>query len=185
MISANQIKTGMVIKLDRKLFAVVTFSHTKPGKGGAYLRIKLKDIASGQIIERTISTDDKLDNAYIEEKRMNYIYRDAQGYHFMDDETYEDVIMAESELEDIKGFLKENSHINATLYEGKIVTISLPMFVELKIVDTEPGFKGDTVKTGTKPARLETGAAIQVPLFIDKGDVIKIDTRTSGYVERV
>jgi len=185
MISANQIKTGMVIKLEERLFAVVSFSHTKPGKGGAYLRIRFKDISNGQTLERTISTDDKVDNAYIEEKRMNYVYRDAQGYHFMDDETYEDTVIAEEDIEDIKGFLKENSHIDATVYEGKIVAMSLPMFVELEIVETDPGFKGDTVKTGTKPAKLETGATMQVPLFIDKGDVIKIDTRTSGYVERV
>ena len=185
MISANQIKTGMVIKLEGKLFAIISFSHTKPGKGGAYLKIKLKDISKGQMLERTISTDEKVDNAYIEEKRINYIYRDAQGYHFMDDETYEDVTIAEDELEDVKGFLKENSHVNATVYENKIVALSLPIFVELEITETDPGFKGDTVKTGTKPAKLETGATVQVPLFIDKGDVIKIDTRTAGYVERV
>ncbi|MDP8253092.1 MAG: elongation factor P [Candidatus Kaelpia aquatica] len=185
MISANQIKTGMVIKLEGKLFAVVNFSHTKPGKGGAYLKIRFKDISSGQTLERTISTDEKVDNAYVEEKRMNYVYKDSQGYHFMDDETYEDTTIVADDLEDMKDFLKENSHINATVYEGKIVALSLPLFVELEVVETDPGFKGDTVKTGTKPAKLETGATVQVPLFIDKGDVIKIDTRTAGYVERV
>ncbi len=185
MIPANQIKTGMVIKVEGRLFSIVSFSHTKPGKGGAFLRVKLKDISNGQTLERTISTDEKVDNAYVEEKRMNYIYRDSQGYHFMDDETYEDVTMIEEDLEGMKGFLKENSHINATVYEGKIVALSLPLFVELEIVETDPGFKGDTVKTGTKPAKLETGTTIQVPLFIDKGDVVKIDTRTAGYVERV
>ncbi|MDP8216505.1 MAG: elongation factor P [Candidatus Kaelpia imicola] len=185
MIPANQIKRGMVIKLEEKLFAVVNFSHTKPGKGGAYLRVRLKDVSNGQVIERTISTDEKVDNAYVEERRMNYIYRDSQSYHFMDDETYEDVAIAADDIEEIKDFLKESSHINATMYEGKIVVLSLPMFVKLEIIETDPGFKGDTVKTGTKPAKLETGATIQVPLFIDKGDVVKIDTRTAGYIERV
>jgi len=185
MISANQIKTGMVIKLEGKLYAVVGFTHTKPGKGGAFLRIKMKDISSGQTLERTISTDQKIDNAYVEEKKLTYLYYDAQGWHFMDDENFEEVLLFQDAIEGLKDFLKENSHLDATLYEGRIVALSLPLFVELKITDTQPGFKGDTVKAGTKPAKLETGAVIQVPLFIDKGDVIKIDTRTGEYVERV
>ncbi|MDD5614325.1 MAG: elongation factor P [Candidatus Omnitrophica bacterium] len=185
MISANQIKTGMVIKLEGKLYAVVGFTHTKPGKGGAFLRIKMKDISSGQTLERTISTDQKIDDAYVEEKKLTYLYYDSQGGHFMDDENFEEVVLSQDDLEGLKDFLKESSHLDATVYEGRIVALSLPLFVELEITDTQPGFKGDTVKAGTKQAKLETGAFIQVPLFIDKGDVIKIDTRTGEYVERV
>ncbi|MDP8234507.1 MAG: elongation factor P [Candidatus Saelkia tenebricola] len=185
MISVNQIKPGMVIKLENRLLAVVSYTHTKPGKGGAFLRLKLKDISTGQTMERTISTDDKVDNAYMEEKKLTYLYRDGSGFHFMDDETYEQVSLTEDDLGDIRLFLKENDYVSVTLHDGKIIALVNNMFVELKVVETDPGFKGDTVKSGTKPAKMETGAVIQVPLFIDNGDVIKIDTRIQEYVERV
>jgi len=185
MIGANQIKPGIVIKLEDRLFAVVSFTHTKPGKGGALLRLKLKDVSTGQVMERTISTNDKVDNAYMEEKKLTYLYKDNSHFHFMDDETYEQVAFTVDELGNVQFFLKENDHVFATVHDGKIISLANNMFVELKVIETDPGFKGDTVKAGTKSAKLETGALIQVPLFINSGDVIKIDTRTKEYVERV
>ena len=185
MIPVNQVKIGMVIRLEGKLYAVLGFTHTKPGKGGAFLRMKLKDISTGQLIEKTISTDEKVEDVFIEERKLTYLYRDDRNFHFMDERTFEEVEVPESELGDTKFYLKENSHVIATFHEGKIVAIAPPTFVELKVTETEPGFRGDTVKPGTKPAKLETGLVVQVPLFINPGDVIKIDTRTGEYVERV
>ena len=185
MIPANQVKPGMVLKIDSRLYAVLSYSHTKPGKGGAFLRIKLKDILTGQVLEKTISTAEKVDNVYVEERKLSYLYKDNLAFHFMDQQSYDDIILSQEELEDIKFYLKENDSVRGTFYEGKIVALAPEVFVNLKVVETEPGFKGDTVKSGTKPAKLETGLTLGVPLFIEKGDLIKVDTRTGEYVERV
>lgn len=185
MIPANQVKTGMILKIDSKLYAVLNYSHTKPGKGGAFLRIKLKDILTGQVLEKTISTAEKVDNVYVEERQLSYLYKDNLGFHFMDQESYDDIVLSQEELEDIKFYLKENDSVRGTFYEGKIVALVPEIFVNLKVVETEPGFKGNTVKSGVKPAKLETGLTLGVPLFIEKGDLIKVDTRTGEYVERV
>ncbi len=185
MIPANQIKTGMFIKQDLRLCAILGYSHTKPGKGGAFLRMRIKDIVTGQVLEKTISTAEKVDNVFVEERKLNYLYRDSAGFHFMDETTYEDIEMSEDKVSDVMQFVKENDPVYATVYEGKIVSLSSPLFVELKIIETDPGFKGDTVKSGSKSAKLETGVIVSVPLFINNGDTIKIDTRTGEYVERV
>ncbi|RKY37840.1 MAG: elongation factor P [Candidatus Omnitrophota bacterium] len=185
MIPVNQIKIGMVIKMDSRLYAVLGFSHTKPGKGGAFLRLKLKDVVSGQVVEKTISTDDKVKNVYMEERTLVYLYNDGQFLHFMDEQNYEEIEILREDLEDIFFYLKENSTVTASFHEGKIITVTPPNSVILEVVETEPGFKGDTVKAGTKPARLETGLVVQVPLFIKVGDKVKIDTRTGEYLERV
>jgi elongation factor P len=185
MIPVNQVKIGMVIKMDSKLYAILGFSHTKPGKGGAFLRLKLKDIVTGQVVEKTISTDDKVENVYMEERSLVYLYNDGQFLHFMDEQSYDEIEIPREDLEDILLYLKENSTVTASFHEGKIVTIAPPNSVVLEVIETEPGFKGDTVKAGTKPAKLETGLVVQVPLFIKVGDKVKIDTRTGQYLERV
>lgn len=185
MIPANQIKQGMVIKLESRLFGVLSFTHTKPGKGGAYLRLKLKDISSGQVLEKTISTDEKVEDVFVEERKLIYLYYDGERYNFMDEKSYEQIELTPQELEEVKFYLKENEAVTATFYQGKIISISPPIFVELKVVETEPGYRGDTVKAGSKPAKLESGLILQVPLFINNGDVVKVDTRTGEYVERV
>lgn len=185
MIPVNQVKTGIVIRFENRLFTVLGFTHTKPGKGGAYLRMKLKDIITGQLIERTVSTDDKVEDVFIEERKLTYLYKDKGIFHFLDEATFEEIEIPESELENIKYYLKENAKVSANFHEGKVVSITPSTFVELKVIDTEPGFKGDTVKSQTKSARLETGLVVDVPLFINVGDILKIDIRTGEYVERV
>lgn len=185
MISPNDINKGLYIKLDGELFVVEDFQHIKPGKGGAFVRTKLRNLKLDTVIERTFREVEKIEDIFIEEKRLLYLYYSGSVYHFMDQENYEEIIMDKKTLGHSVNFLKDNSEISAAMYEGKIVNINPPLFVELKVKGTEPGIRGDTSKSGTKPAELETGITIQVPLFIDTGDIIKVDTRTGEYVERV
>jgi len=184
MITARDFRTGVVINLNGELFLVVEARHIKPGKGAAFIRAKLKNLTNGNSHENTYRPEDRFEEAFIEEKRMQYLYRDGDSYHFMDAESFEQVDLSAEILGDTTKFLKENDSITAEIYKGKTIAVRLSIFVVLEVSHTEPGFKGDTSRSGTKPATLETGAIIQVPLFVATGNKIKIDTRTGEYVER-
>lgn len=185
MISTNQFKNGVSIIVDGDLYIIVEFQHVKPGKGGAFVRTRLKNMRSGNTIERNFRAGEKFEEAFIESKKLQFSYRSANSYHFMDQETFDEIIWDEDQLADIKDFLKENMVITASLYNKKIIDLSLPMFVELQVVEAEPGIKGDTAKATLKPVKLETGATVFVPLFVEVGNTIKIDTRRKEYVGRV
>lgn len=185
MITTNQFKTGMTIDIDGVLYGIVNFQHVKPGKGGAFVRTKLKNVKTGAVIDKTFRAGEKVEQAHLEGKKMQYLYNDDNAYHFMDNETFDQFTLTKEEMGDAVLFLKENMEAHVTMFEGKPIGIEAPMFVELEVTETEPGVKGDTVSGGTKPATLETGVVISVPLFINAGDMIKIDTRTQTYIIRV
>lgn len=185
MIATNQFRRGMKIELEGEPFLIAEFQHVKPGKGGAFVRTKLKSLITGNVIDRTFRSGDKVKRPDFEEKEMQYLYRDENGFTFMDLVSYEQVLVSAEDLGDIQGFLKEQVSVTVQLYNGKPMGVELPIFVELKVVRSEPGVKGDTASGATKPAELETGAVIQVPLFVEEGDVVKIDTRDGVYMERV
>lgn len=185
MISAGEFRKGMTIDIDGQIFTVVDFQHVKPGKGAAFVRTRLKNIVTGAVVERTFNPTEKVEEAVIERKDMQYLYNDGDLYYFMDTETYEQIPLNYSKVEDAMKFLKENMTATIKFYKGEAFSVEPPTFVELEVVETEPGFKGDTATGGSKPAKVSTGAIIQVPLFVNVGDVIKIDTRTSEYLERV
>jgi elongation factor P len=185
MISTNEFKTGLSLILDGQLYIIVEYQHVKPGKGGAFVRTKLKNLKLGTVLDRTFRAGEKIEEAFIEDRKYQFLYCSGQIYHFLDQETFEEVMVSKEEVgESNVKFLKEGMMITASLYKDKLVTISLPTFIELKVDQTEPGLRGDTAKGGTKLAKLETGAVIQVPLFINTGDIVKIDTRSGEYVER-
>jgi elongation factor P len=163
---------------------VVEFQHVKPGKGAAFVRTKIKNVITGAVIERTFSPTDKFENAYVERKEMEYLYSDGELYYFMDVESYEQIPLEGNKLGDNFRFVKENMTCKIVSYKGNVFSVEPPIFVELEVVDTEPGFKGDTATGTTKPATLETGATVKVPLFISTGDKLRIDTRTGEYIER-
>ncbi len=185
MAQASQIRNGMVLKIDNNLWQVVEFQHVQPGKGGAFVRTKIKNLQTGRVIERTFRADEKVNDVRVETKEMQYLYRDGDLFYFMDNETYEQVAVGSDLVGDAQNYLKEGESVEILFHGSDAVGIELPFFVELRVVETEPGIKGDTVSGATKPAKLETGAVVQVPLFIEEGDVLKIDTRTGTYVERV
>ncbi len=185
MISTSEIKNGLTIKIDRELFQVIEFQHVKPGKGGAFVKTKLRSLSTGNVLPRTFRSGEKLEDAFIEYKKLQFSYAAGDYYHFMEDKTFEQFQMSAEQLGDVIHYLKENMIVNASFYEGKLMSVEAPMFVELKVTEAEPGMKGDTAKSGTKSVKLETGYAIQVPLFVEVGNVLKIDTRTGDYVERV
>jgi elongation factor P len=184
MISTSDLKNGMTIKMDGQLFQVLDFQHVKPGKGGAFVKTKLRSLSSGNVLAKTFRSGDKLEDAFIEYKKLQFMYASGDEYNFMEDKTYEQFQLTTEQMGNVVHFLKENMAVNASFYEGKLITIELPMFVELAVVEADPGLKGDTAKSGTKSVKLETGYAIQVPLFVEVGNVLKIDTRTGDYVER-
>jgi len=175
----------MKIELEGEPFLIAEFQHVKPGKGGAFVRTKLKSLITGNVIDRTFRSGDKVKRPDFEEKEMQYLYRDENGFTFMDLVSYDQVLVSTEDLGDIQGFLQEQVSVTVQLYNGKPIGVELPIFVELKVVRSEPGVKGDTASGATKPAELETGAVIQVPLFVEEGDVVKIDTRDGVYMERV
>jgi len=185
MITANQFKTGLTLEYEGGLYIIVDFQPVKPGKGGAFTRTKMRNLRTKKILERTFRVEEKLQEAYIEEKRIQFLYAAGDTYHFMDQETFEQITMEAGDLESIVGYLKENMDVLVISFKNEMLEVKLPMFVELEITHTEPGIKGDTTGGSLKPATLETGANIFVPLFINDGDKIKIDTRTKSYVERV
>lgn len=184
-LSINEIKNGLTILVDGDVYMVIDFQHVKPGKGAAFVRTKLRNMKNNNVLERTFRGDEKIEEAFIEERKLQYQYSSGELYHFMDQENYEEITIAKEVLGEKIKFLKDSLDVTAYYYKDAVVSVSLPNFIEFKIVHTEPGIRGDTAKSGTKPANIDTGAIIHVPLFIDTGDIIKVDTRTGGYVERV
>ena len=185
MITPTQFKPGMTIELDGTLFTILNFQHIKPGKGQAFVKSKLKNLKTGAITDKNFRPDEKIEMAHLDHRRMQYLYRDHEDYIFMDTASFEQMSLSEAQIGDTSRYLKEEMTVEVSMYEGKPVAVELPIFVELKVVETVPGVKGDTATGGTKPAKLETGAAVQVPLFVNEGDTVKIDTRTGDYVTRV
>jgi len=185
MISANELRNGITFELDGELFVVISYQHIKPGKGSPFVRVKVKSLESGNVIERTFRPEEKFEKAFLERKPMQYLYKEGNNYVFMDLETYEQFYLSEEDAGDNSNFLKENLEIQVVFYKNKPVSVELPNFVELQVIETEPGVKGDTATSAMKPAVLETGYKLQVPLFVNVGDVIKVDTRTGEYLERV
>ncbi|NMB44969.1 MAG: elongation factor P [Firmicutes bacterium] len=184
MISVNDLRTGLTLELDNEIWSVVEFLHVKPGKGAAFVRTKLKNVRTGAVSERTFRAGERVPRAHIETKQMQYLYSTPDMYHFMDTDTYEQIGLPVSTLEEAVNYLKEGMVIGIQFYEGEAIGIDLPTAVELEVTETEPGFKGDTATGGTKPATVETGLVVQVPLFIEQGDILKIDTRTGEYLSR-
>ena len=184
MISAGEFRNGVTFELDGNVFQIVEFQHVKPGKGAAFVRTKLKNVITGAVVEKTFRPTEKMPKAHIERKDYEYLYNDGELYYFMDQETYEQIPLNKDTLGDSMKFVKENMVVKVMSYKGNVFGIEPPTFVELEVTETEPGFKGDTSTGATKPATVETGAQINVPLFIDQGEMIRIDTRTGEYMER-
>ncbi len=184
MLMAGDFRNGKTFELDGQVMQIVEFQHVKPGKGAAFVRTKMKNVITGAVIERSFSPTDKFEEAVVERKDMQYSYNDGGLYYFMDLESYELVPLDADKLSDNFKFVKEEMICRIVSYKGNIFAVEPPMFVELAVTETEPGFKGDTATGTTKPATLETGATIKVPLFINEGDVLRIDTRTGEYLER-
>ena len=185
MISTNEFKTNVTVTIDGDAWQVVEFQHVKPGKGAAFVRTKLKNIISGGVVEKTFRPTEKCPTAHIDRKDMQYLYADDDFYHFMDVETYDQIALSKDDIGDALKFVKENEMVKMCSHNGSVFAVEPPLFVELRITDTEPGFKGDTATGATKPAVVETGATVSVPLFVEQDDVIKIDTRTGEYLSRV
>ncbi len=183
-VSTNDLKNGMSLNLSEGLFSVVEFQHVKPGKGGAFVRTKLKNVRTGAVIERTYRADEKLDQAMIDKREMQFLYLDADGYVFMDSTDYEQLTAPRASLGTSPNFLKEGDSAVLQLYDGEIVGVDLPAAVQLSVAETEPGLQGDRVSGARKPATLETGHTVLVPLFVNPGDRIKVDTRTGEYLTR-
>lgn len=185
MISAGDFRKGITIELDGQVYTIVDFQHVKPGKGAAFVRTKIKNIVTGSTIEKTFSPTEKVPRAHVETKEMQYLYNDGHLYYFMDNETYEQLPLEKDQVEDAILYIKENDVAIIRFYQGKPFQVVPPNFVELVVTHTEPGVKGDTATGATKPATMETGLVINVPLFVNEGDKIKIDTRTGEYLSRV
>ena len=184
MVSAGDFKNGLTIEYENGIYQIIEFQHVKPGKGAAFVRTKLKNIISGGVIEKSFRPTEKFENAIIDRRDMQYLYSDDL-YHFMDTETYDMLDLNEDQVGDALKFVKENETVKICSHKGTVFSVEAPLFVELEITDTEPGLKGDTATGATKPATVETGAQVMVPLFVNQGDVIKIDTRTGEYLSRV
>ncbi|MBF0252277.1 MAG: elongation factor P [Candidatus Omnitrophica bacterium] len=184
MIGSKQLKQGLIIRFNNILHEVVDAQHHKPGKGGAFVKAKLRNLTSGSIISETLRPDDSFEQIYIEQKNMQYLYKDDMGYCFMDEESYEQIHIREEVVGSVVEYLKDNMTIAVNMHEGEILSIAPPIHVVLQVKSTEPGAKGNTVSGTTKPAIMETGKEIKVPLFVNEGDLIKIDTRTGTYIER-
>ena len=185
MISAGDFRNGTTFEMDGKVYKIVEFQHVKPGKGAAFVRTKLKDVMSGNVLERTFNPTEKVQEAQIDRKDMQYLYNDGDMYYFMDNETYEQLPLTKEELGDTLNYLTDNMQVKVISFKGKVFGIEPPLFVELEITYTEPGFKGDTSTGASEPATTQTGYVVNVPLFVEIGDKIRIDTRTGEYMERV
>jgi elongation factor P len=185
MISAGDLRKGTTFELDGQVFTVIDFLHVKPGKGAAFVRTKLRNVISGGVTDTTFNPTTKMQEVTIERKEMQYLYADGDLYYFMDQETYEQIPLSYEKVETAIQFLKENMFAIIKFYKGDAFSVEAPNFVELQIVETDPGFKGNTATNTLKPAKLETGATVNVPLFVNEGEVIRIDTRTGEYMERV
>lgn len=185
MISAGDFRNGMTVEMDNGIFQIIEFQHVKPGKGAAFVRTKLKNIINGGVVETTFRPQEKFPQARIDRAEMQYLYSDGDLYNFMNTENYEQIALSEDQIGDALKFVKENEMVKVLSHNGNVFAIEPPLFVELDITETEPGFKGDTATGATKPAIVETGAQVLVPLFVEIGDKIKIDTRTGEYLSRV
>ena len=184
MISAGDFRNGVTFEMDGQVVSIIEFQHVKPGKGAAFVRTKIRNVITGAVVEKTFNPNDKYPTAYIERKEMEYSYSDGDLYYFMDTETWEQIPIGKAVLGDNFKFVKENMVCKVLSYKGNVFGVEPPNFVDLKVIETEPGFKGDTATNATKPATVETGAEVRVPLFIDEGEVIQIDTRTGEYLGR-
>jgi elongation factor P len=185
VISTNDFRTGVTIQIDGQPWVVVDFQHVKPGKGAAFVRAKVKNVITGALLERTFNAGDKLPRAHIEKREAQFLYAVGDDMNFMDTETFEQTMITRQDVGSGEIYLKENMNVFIMSYDSRVIGVEIPNFVELAVAETDPGFKGDTATGGTKPAKLETGAVVKVPLFVNVGDVIKVDTRTGGYIERV
>ncbi len=185
MISAGDFRNGLTLEIEGNVVQVIEFQHVKPGKGAAFVRTRLKNIKNGGIIEKTFRPTEKFPAAHIERSDMQYLYSDGEMFHFMNVETYDQIAMTEDQIGDSLKFVKENEMVKMLSHAGQVFAIEPPLFVELEITETEPGFKGDTATGASKPAVVETGATVYVPLFVEQGDKIQIDTRTGEYMKRV
>lgn len=184
MVTAGDFRNGVTFEMEGKVYQIIEFQHVKPGKGAAFVRTKIRNVIEGSVVERTFNPSEKFPTAFVERKDMEYSYSDGDLYYFMDTETYEQVPVSANELNDNFKFVKENMVCKVLSYKGKVFGVEPPTFVELVVTQTDPGFAGNTATNATKPATLETGCEIRVPLFINEGDVIRIDTRTGEYMER-
>ncbi|HEU4868202.1 MAG TPA: elongation factor P [Actinomycetota bacterium] len=185
MISTNDMRPGQTLDLDGELYSIIKYEHHKPGKGGAMVRTKLKSIKNGAVVERTFRADEKVNLARLDKREMQYLYSDETGYIFMDNETFDQITIEKDFLGDMAGFLKEEQVVVVQLYQGTPIGIDLPPTVELVVTETDPGLQGDRSSAGNKPAIVETGATVMVPLFLQQGETIRVDTRTGAYVTRV
>ena len=185
MVSAGDFKNGITLEMDNGIFQIVEFQHVKPGKGAAFVRTKLRNIVSGGVVEKTFRPTEKFPQARIDRNEMQYLYSDGDLFHFMNTENYEQIALNSEQIGDALKFVKENEMVKICSHNGNVFAVEPPLFVELEITDTEPGFKGDTATGATKPAVVETGATVYVPLFVEQDDIIKIDTRTGEYLSRV
>ncbi|HXN09190.1 MAG TPA: elongation factor P [Candidatus Acidoferrales bacterium] len=185
MISSNDFRTGVTIVVEGQLWQVVDFQHVKPGKGSAFVRTRLKNVIRGNVLEKTFRAGEMLERAIVETREMQYLYGSGDEYHFMDNSNYEQIHLGHDMLGDNVDLLKEGTVINVQFHDGKVIAADLPNHVDLKVVETDPGFRGDTATNVQKPAKLETGASVNVPLFINQGDTVRIDTRERKYVSRV
>jgi elongation factor P len=184
MISSNDLRNGVTIAVDGQLWTVIEFLHVKPGKGSAFVRTRLKNVKTGTTLERTFRAGEKLEHATVDNRQMQMLYNDADGYHFMDQENFENVTLQRDLIGGPADFLKDGMTVDVQFHDGTPIGVDLPAHVELRIVETDPGFRGDTATNTTKPAKLETGATVNVPLFVESGDVIRIDTRDRRYIGR-
>lgn len=184
MVSAGDFKKGITMVYNNSVYQIVDFQHVKPGKGAAFVRTKIKDVINGAVIEKTFNPSEKFERAHIETKDMEYLYNDGSLYYFMDNETYEQIPLNHDTVKNALKYLAENAIATIRFFKEKAFSVEAPNFVVLEITETDPGFKGDTASAGTKPATLETGAIVNVPLFVNKGECIRIDTRTDSYMER-
>ena len=185
MVTAGDFKKGLTVEWDGGIWTIVDFQHVKPGKGAAFVRTKIKNIITGAVVERSFNPTDKMPKAIIETKVMQYLYNDGDLYYFMDNETFEQLALPKEQVEDSIPFMKVNTEATIRFYKGAPFSVEAPTFVDLEVIHTEPGFKGDTASNTTKPATVETGFTLQVPLFIEIGDKLHIDTRTGEYLNRV
>lgn len=185
MISVNDLKTGLTIELDNGLWSVVEFLHVKPGKGAAFVRTKLKNVESGNVLEKTFRAGEKVAKASLDKREMQFLYKEGNDYIMMDNESYEQLAVTAAHIGDGVKYLKDNMEVSILMHDGRIIGVDIPNHVELEVVDTPPAEKGNTAQGGTKPATLETGAVVNVPFFISNGDRIRVDTRTNEYLDRV
>jgi elongation factor P len=184
MISTNEFKTNLTVTIDGDAWQVVEFQHVKPGKGAAFVRAKMRNLCTGSVVERTFNAGERLPEAHIDRRDMQYLYLDGEKYVFMDNENYEQMELDKTQLGNGVNFLKENMEVKVIIYEGRVLGVELPNTVELTVVKTDPGIRGDTATGGSKPATMDTGYVVKVPLFINEGDVLQIDTRSGDYISR-